>query len=316
MGHVKRDGALWDPARLCIQGAFTATKAEVPRVGDPEQLLEFLHYHMSPQQRANVGYKPIHHVFSALVLASDEETRRGLAKYDFSDPLFIDTTIEVLRNKDAKSFRKPTIFVLAELDKHLFTTEKVFTDEAKASNFVRAWSAVIPEFLGRDPTHQVERVALKVLLAIAHLPCLRVHLPKERWDWIKHFPFIMNENPPPLQRCLGDATIIPFLKKTTETLLRTPWLAMLWMMYHHLSEEVREQLVEETREVVSELGVSHLDPYFTLFDTSLKGLQTQINELDPLDQAVSDLLSKRSQMRRAKERLLSIRREGENKAWF
>jgi len=321
MDHVNHNDALWEPARLSMQGAYTGTKVDVPQVGDPKQLLEFLHHHMSPQQRANVGFWPIHHVFSALALASNEETHRGLATYDFSDPRFIDTTTEILektvapQNKDFKPIRKSTIFVLAELDKYLFTTEKVFADPKKASDFVLAWSTSIHEFLG-DPTHQVEKVVVKILLAIAHLPCLRVHLPKERWSLIQHFPYVMNANPPPLRRCLQDTTIVPFLKKTVDTWSQSPWLGMLWMMYRYLSEGVREQLEKETRGIAHGQGFFHLDPYLSLLDTSLKNLQTQINKLDHLDQASSDLWVKRESMVRAKKRLLSIREEGEKKFRF
>ena len=312
MGNVNLNIALWKPARLSMKGAYNGIKHDIPQVGNPEQLLEFLQYHMSPQQRADQGYWPIHYVFSALALASNEETHRGLATYDFSDPRFIDTTIEMLRkpeapeNKDFKLFRESTIFVLAELDRHLFTTEKVFADPKKASDFVLAWSTGIHEFLG-DPTHQVEKVVVKVLLAIAHLPCLRVSLPKERWSLIQHFPYVVNTNPPPLRRCLEDTTIIPFLKGTMDTWSQPPWLGMLWVMYHRLSKEVREQLEKETRGIAAGQGFFHLDPYLSLLDTSLKSLQTRINELAPLDKAASGLWVRRESMVQAKGRLLSIR---------
>jgi len=318
MENVNLNAALWKPARLSMQGAYNGIKLDIPQVGNPKQLLEFLHYHMSPQQRADEGYWPIHYVFSALALASNEETHRGLATYDFSDPRFIDTTIEMLKkpeapeNKDSKVFRKSTIFVLAELDKYLFTTEKVFADPKKASDFVLAWSTGIREFLG-DPTHQVEKVVVKVLLAIAHLPCLRVSLPKERWNLIQHFPYVMNTSSPPLRRCLEDATIIPFLKETMGTWSQPPWLGMLWVMYHRLSKEVRKQLEKETQGIATGQGFFHLDPYLSLLETSLENLQTRINGLDPLDRAASDLWVRRESMAQAKERLLSIRERAEKK---
>ena len=317
MGRVNHNDALWVPARLSIRGAYAAAKSEAPRVGDPRQLLEFLYYHM--ERRDSLGDGPIHHGFSALVLASNEETHRGLAAYDFSNPLFIKTLIAALGNKDFRLLRKSAVFLLAELDEYLFTTENAFTDPknpGRASDFVHAWSGAVHEFLG-DPTHQVEKVAVKVLLAIANLPSLRVCLPVERWSqWIQHFPYIINANPPPLQRCLVNATIIPFLKQTVSGWSQSPWLAMLWMMHHDLSEEVRTQLEEETRKIVSEGSYLRLDPYLAFFDVSLKKLQTQIDQLDPLDRTTSDLWAKREIMVQARGCLLSIRKEGERKFRF
>ena len=313
MRFVNHNDELWVPARLSIRGAYTASKSEAPQVGDPKQLLEFLDYHM--EHRDSVRDEPIHHAFSALVLASNEETHRGLATYDFSNPLFIKTLTAALGNKDFRLLRKSAIFLLVELDKYLFTTGDAFTDPERTSDFVRAWSGAVHEFLG-DPTHQVEMAAVKVLLAIANLPPLRVCLPMERWNWIQHFPYILNAYPPSLQRCLENASIIPFLKQTVSNWSQSPWLAMLWMMHHHLSKDVREQLEKETQEIVSKGSYLRLDPYLAFFDVSLKSLQTQIEQLDPLDRTTSDLWMKRESLVRARGRLSSIRKEGERKFPF
>ena len=100
----------------------------------------------------------------------------------------------------------------SELDDQLFTTGKAFQDQGIAERFVLAWSAAMHEFLG-DPTYRVEKVVVRVLLAIANLPCLRVHLPEERWNLAQYFPYIMNANPPPLKTCLEGDSIFPFLKE-------------------------------------------------------------------------------------------------------
>jgi len=312
MDIVNNNDSLWLPARLSMQGAYTSSMSNVPQVGDPKPVLEFLRYHISPQQRANVGDQPIHHVFSALALASNEETHRGLAGYGFTDPRFVDTTIEALENKDFKGLRKSTIFMLSELDDQLFTTDKAFKDRARAERFVLAWSAAIHEFLG-DPTHRVEKVVVKVLLAIAGLPCLRVHLPKERWILIQHFPYIMNANPPPLQRCLSDKSIFQFLKGIVDARTLSPWFGMLWTLYHRLSKEVRDQLEKDTREIATGQGSLHLGSCISMFDVYLKTLKTQLDALEPLDQAALDLRVRLETTAKAKKRLEEVMSAGRNK---
>ena len=305
---------LWLPARLCLRGAYSANPADVPQVGDPKQLLIFLRYHM--QKRAIFGSRPIRWVFAALVVASNEETERGLAAHSFTDPLFIDTTIEALEHKDFTPLRKSAIFLLVKLDSQLFTTDEAFKDPNRASRFVTAWSSAIHEFLGdNSPPHQVEKAVLKVLLAIAHLPCLREHLPKERWSLLKHFPHIMISNPPPLQRCLKDPDIFPFLKSVTDPRSPPPWLGMLWMMYHHLSPEVRNQLERETRAIAEGQYFHQLTSYIRMFDLYLGNLETRINELDQWDQATSDLQARQERVEVAKSRLISIRDKMSEKRW-
>ena len=219
MRFVNHNDELWVPARLSIRGVYAASKSEAPQAGDPKQLLQFLYHHM--KHRDNVGDEPIHHAFSAPVLASYEETHRGLVAYDFSNPFFIKTLTVALGNKDFRLLLKPAIFLLVELEKYLFMTGYAFTDPGRASDFVRAWPGAVHEFLG-DPTHRVEMAAVKVLLAIANLPSLRVCLPVERWNWIQHFPYILNANPPSLQRCLENSGIIPFLKQTVSNWSQSP----------------------------------------------------------------------------------------------
>jgi len=313
MGLVNNNGALWKPARHCMQGAYTSSMSNVPQVGDPKPVLDFLRHHTPLPQGANVDqWQPIHHVFSAFALASNDETHLGLAGYNFSDPDFINTTIDALENKDFKGLQKSTIFMLSELDDQLFTTDKAFRDRGTAERFVLAWSAAIHEFLG-DPTHRVEKVVVKVLLAIANLPCLRVHLPKERWILVQHFPYIMNANPPPLQRCLGDKNIFPFLKgvlvlpaQQLDIRSLSPWLGMLWMLYHRLSKEVRNQLEEDTREIASGQGFFHLGSCVSMFDVYLTTLKTQVNALEPLDQAALDLRVRLETTEKAKKRLETV----------
>ena len=260
------------------------------------------------QERASVGIQPVRYVFTALAVASNEETDSGLATHDFTDSLFVETTIEALEHQDFTLLRKSAIFVLAKLDNHLFSTDEAFQDRERASRFVAAWSSAIREFLGDpSPTHQVEKAVVKVLLAIAHLPCLREHLPKERWTLLKHFPHIMLSNPPPLQRCLKDPGIYPFLKTVMDPRSPPPWLGMLWMMYHHLSPEVRKQLERETREIAAGQYFYQLTSYITMFDAYLTNLATRIGALDQLDQAASDLQAKRERMVQAKGRLILIR---------
>ena len=287
----------------------------MPPIGDPKLLLKFLHFHM--QERATIGSRPIYHVFSALVNASNEETDRGLAAYDFTDPLFIDTTTEALEDKNFTLLRKATIFVLPRLDNHLFVTDKAFGDDQKASRFVKSWSSAIHEFLqDSTPTEQVERkdhriekAVVKVLLAIAHLPCLRVHLPKERWTLLKHFPHIMVANPPPLQRCLSDPDISPFLNSIMDAGQASPWLGMLWMKYDDLSPEVRKQVEESTRKIAVGEHPHHFGLYTKMFDAYIGNLEGQLRKLDPLAQAAANIQRKRDQTAKARERFRLFQRK-------
>ena len=304
---------LWESARLSIRGAYSPKTIDVPQVGDPKPLLRFLDHHisLSPEKRRNIGSWPVYFVFSALSAAYNEKNDPGLAGYDFTRTVFIDIVIEALGDKDSEPLRRSAIFILAKLDSHFFTANKSFEDEKRASRFVTAWSTAIQEFLG-DPESLVGKAITKVLLAIAHLPCLRDHLPKERWDLIQHFPHIMVSNPPPLQRCLRDATIVAFFKDIFDPTEPSPWLLMLWVMHYHLSKDVRQKLEEETRGIAAGNYPYHLESYTDTFDQYIGKLSRKISALDPLDRASFALREKRQRMVDAKECLVRIQKKAKN----
>jgi hypothetical protein len=309
MDRVDNNAQLWAPAQVCLRGAYSAGTSDVPRVGDPKPLLKFLRYHI--KERARFASQHIYHVFCALVVAHDEDTDRGLAAYDFTDPPFIDTMIAALEDKDFTFFRQSAIFLLANLDSNLFITDKAFRDAKRAFRFVHAWSSAVHEFLADpSPTHLQETTVVKVLLAIANLPCLRKHLPRERWTLIEHFPFVMLENPPPLQRCLRDPTIIPFLEPIAGTKTPIPWLEMFWVMYHNLSPEVRTQLEEQSKKIAAGAHPYRLQACASRLDAYIKNLDNQISKLDKVDQAASNLQAKRRLTVQTKDRLRSIQNQG------
>ena len=320
MDRDNPNGELWESARLSIQGAYSSPTDDVPQVGDPKPLLRFLDHHMSlspAQRRDSGGTWPFFYVFSALTTACDQEADRGLAGYDFTSTIFIDTVVEALGRKDFDALRRSAMFILAKLDGHLFTsTNETFKDREKASRFVTAWSAAIPEFLG-DPMTPEGVAVIKVLLAIAHLPCLRDHVPTKRWDLIELFPNIMVSNPPPLQRCLKDTNIIPFLKeRIPDPKKPSIWLLMLWMMYHHLSKGVRQQLEEETRLIAGGNRCHHIGTYADEFKKYIENLKGWISALDPLDEDAIQMQDKRQQMVEARGCLLRIQENAKRNYGF
>jgi hypothetical protein len=156
--------------------------------------------------------------------------------------------------------------------------------------------------------HLQQRVRFRVLSDSSHLPCLRVHLPKERWALLQHFPHIMVANPPPLQRCLRDPNILPYLNPLLDDGNPSRWLTMLWMMYHDLSQEVRAQLEEETRQIAVGENRYLLESYISVLDAYIQNLDGQLSSLNPLDQVVSNLQMKRERTMQTKGRLQSFKR--------
>jgi len=308
MGFVKSDDRLWPSARLAMEGAYSSTDG-IPPTGDLNDLLDFLCFHISPRRRATIGDEPVYHVFRSIVINASVEKRRGLAAYNFDIPFFVDAMIQLLSNRDNMPLQRMSLLILPELDDLLFASEAAFGDSRRAEEFVLAWSTAVGEFLRGKSIPQTDIASVNGLLAIANLPCLRVHLPPERWDLVYKFPVILYLDSPSMRRCIQNPDILPFVKQSTGGTGALGWLGMLWMMYHSLPKSVRAQLEEETRVIGSGPRYFDLDSYVSLFDSELDRLQARIGRLEPLDQSVPGLRSELDEMARAKDRLVEIRKE-------
>jgi len=292
-----------------MKGAYSSTEW-VPPTEDLKDILDFLHFHISPLQKTTFGGDPIYHAFRSIVISPSVEKRRALAEYGFDSALLIDAIIQLLPNKDHVALQKMSLFILPELDDVLFTSETAFNDPGRAKEFVKAWSTAIGEFLHETKTPHIEAAGVKVLLAIANLPCLRVYLPPELWDLAYKFPIISYSGSPSMQRCTQNSDILPFIKKSTGVTGPLGWLGMLWMKYHSLSTGVRGQLEAETLAIGSGQRYYDLDSYVSLFDTELKRLREKIESLEPLDRSVPELRAGLDAMERARDRLVAIQKEG------
>lgn len=306
MGLVKSDDRLWESAGLLMKGAYTSSEW-VPPTGDPKDILDFLHFHISPSQRTTSRGDPIYYAFRSIVVGHSAEKRRALSGYSFDSTLFIDAIIQLLSNKDHADLQKMSLLVLPELDDILFTSEAAFNDPGRAEDFVTTWSTAI---LREETIPQIEVANVKVLLAIANLPCLRRYLLPEIWDLAYKFPIILYSDSPSMQRCIQNSDILPFIKGSTGVTGPLGWLGMLWMKYHSVSTEVRRQLEEETLAIGSGERYYDLNSYVSLFDAELKRLRGKIDGLEPLDRSVPGLRDDLDAMERANRRLVAIQGEG------
>lgn len=318
MSLVERDDRLWgndrlwEPARLAMKGAYSSTKW-VPPTGDPKDILDFLRFHIS--QREIVGDEPVYYAFRSIVINPSPDKRRALAAYKnldtpfFTDTIFIDTMTKLLSNKDYMPLQRMSLLILPELDNPLFTSEAAFSDTRRASAFVRAWSTAIDESLHEATHPRIEAAGVKVLLAVANLPCLRIHLPPERWDLAYKFSIILYPQSPPMQRCIENPDILPFIKQFTGVTGPLGWLGMLWMKYHSLSDEVRKQIEAETRAIGFSPRHYDLDSCVSQFDFELGRLRAIIQDLKPLDQSVPGWRDELDAMTRAKDRLVEIQED-------
>jgi len=319
MGIVKNDNRLWESARFSMKGAFSPI-AQAPRVDDLKTILEFLHHYTSSQRRSAFGDEPIYHSFRAITDSSDDRSHPRLAGY-FTSPLIIDTIIHALSNKGYKDLQGMAIVVLPELDSHLFASDKAFQAPGKAQAFVDAWWGAV-ESCRTDKLQRVDRAAAQVFFAIVNSPCLREHIPPEAWGFTDSFHYLLETNPPSLQRCTQNPDLLTFVKRVSPKVGLPSLMAMFWMEHHSLSKDVLDQMEKETRETVCrECEVSeavtmlnrtrYCESWISIFNVYLETWEEELGGLDPSDRAVPGLRVRQESAIRARKRLIEIQDEVE-----
>lgn len=313
MDLIKNDSRLWEPARLCMKGAFSAIE-RAPRVDDLNVILEFLHHHISSQRRSTYGDEPIYHSFRAIINSSDDPSHQRFAGY-FTSPLFINTIVEALSNRGRKDLQEVAIILLPMLDTHLFAT--AFPDPGKAQAFVDAWWAAVENCRTEEPT-RVYSAAAQVFFAIVNVPCLRGSIPSNAWKQTEDFEHILDANPPSLQRCTQNPELLPFVAQASPHVGLPSWMTLLWMEHGSLPRDILCQVEEETRKTVyKECEISgtatmcsrthYCQLWIQVLNTHIKRWNGRLESLGPSDQAVPGLQARLESTERAKKRLIEIR---------
>ena len=267
---------LWCAAKLLLVGAFK-WHMKPPFVGDPAELVQFHRRCLEEQTNQD---EPIERIMLALGGASAEELGGGLARFDFTEPLFFDGICHALRKDAPYRLRRATVAFLRHLDSQLFDTNKTFGEE-QASALVSGWSVSAKESWDKDLRRVTMEALVTTLMGLLDSPFWRDRIPKERWDILQLISGLGGELPRSLYRCLNNPTIIPYL---LEMRTRDPgsgvfsqWVAIMWMKFPDLSEEVKTQLRKTTKDIAGGPSKNDISTYLSLLEGEIERDRNRIS---------------------------------------
>jgi hypothetical protein len=272
MAAVESDNWLWKPAELLMVGAFK-WNAELPPVGDPAELVDLLRHCLLEQEAQGlVRDEPIEHIMLALGGATDK-IGEGLARVDFTEPLFINGICHALRKDAPYRLRRATVAFLRHLDAQFFNANKTF-DKEQSTELVSKWSTSAKESWDKDLTQVLAEALVTTLMGLLDSPFWRDHIPKERWDILRLISGLGGKLPRSLYRCFKNLTIIPHLRemrmRDRGSDVYTQWVAIMWMKYPDLSEEVKTQLMKTTKEIAGGPSKNDISTYLSLLDNEIE----------------------------------------------
>ena len=269
---VESDNLLWHPAELLVIGAFK-WHMKPPFVGDPAELVHFLRHCLLEQENGLDRDQPIERIMLALGGATADEIGEGLAKIDFTEPLFLKGICHALRKEAPYRLRRATVAFLRHLDAQFFDTKHTFGQE-QVTALISGWSASAKESWDENPHRTILEALVTTLMGLLGSPFWRDHIPKERWDILQLIGSLGGKLPHPLYRCLKNPTIIPYLegvrKRDPGSSVFIQWVAVMWMKYPDLSEEVKTQLRKTTREIAGGPSKHDISAYLSLLDGEIE----------------------------------------------
>ena len=272
------DDWLWRLAELSLIGAFKWDIPQ-PQVEDPTPIVQFLAHCFEKQEEGVMVDDPVERGMLALASAPAGAIGDGIARFDFTRPLFFNGICRALRDDAPYPLRRATVTFLRHLDTQLFNTNKTFgEDQVKA--LISGWSSSTQEVLQGEHDQLLEEALFATLMGLLDSLLWREHIPESRWSILKSFGGIAEEQiPPSFYRCVKNSTIIPNLK-TRGALGRTilaQWATILWERYPDLSEEVQSQLENTTRKMIAGSSKHTLSSYLTIVDGEIQRIKDKIN---------------------------------------
>ena len=295
----------WEASRLALHGAYKWDKF-LPWVEDPQNILTFLDHHFDLATRLGQDHdEPIQSALRALAYASNEVTTEALKSFDPTEPSFVRGICHVYQSTKPFLLHKAALFFLPLIGDKWFNTPDLIMKPDEMKSLCADWASAVD---GIENTHDVQKATLAVLFGMINSPHWRPYIATEKWKLLENFSSVPDDSHP-LRRCLDNPELIEAISGVGNPVAILLWLAILWLKYKELSDEVREQLETATKEVAQSRRRADLDMYLSVMDTELgkaEDARTQHNAWS-VDPAAIALRTKIDNLQQARDALLALR---------
>lgn len=113
----------WEASRLALYGAYKRDKF-LPRVEDPQEILDFLNYHFKLAAQGNSQDGPIQNALCALGYASNPAATEALKNFDPTQPSFVYGIRQIFQKERPVQLRKAALFFLPLIGDRWFNTPR------------------------------------------------------------------------------------------------------------------------------------------------------------------------------------------------
>ena len=292
----------WEAARLTMNGAYNWDKY-LPWVEDPKDVLAFLEHHFELQAKGESQDTPITNALRALAYASGKETIEALKKFDCTKLSYVKGICRSFKDEKPFQLRKAILFYIPLVESRWFDPEVEILDEDGRREFCQDWASGVD---GIEQTKDVKKAVASVLFGMANSAIWRPHIPQDKWKLLEYFNELPDESPSRL-RCEANEEFVPALKAMDNRGVLKLWLAILWRAYADLKPIVRDQLLENTREVI-EAGPHDVGLFMAVMESEKTAVDNEMLGYSrwSIDEKAIKLREKTDKLQQAKKKLEDV----------
>jgi hypothetical protein len=243
----------WVAARIAINGAYK-WDTYLPWVEDPDDIFKFLTHNFAIQAKGEdgVAMQPIESMLKAIAYASNEKAREGLKKLDCTAKPFVNGIRKAFEGDRPFQTRKAALFLMPFIQDRWFddSLEDVMSGEEK-DEFCKNWASAVD---GIDHTTDVKQAVCTTLFGMLNSNKWRSHIAKEKFKLMEYFADLLDDSKFFIA-CKENPSVLPWLRSGAGEGAEKAklWLAILWSDYVSLPQDVRDQVLEMTKVVISKV---------------------------------------------------------------
>ena len=274
----------WEAARLAVHGAFERNiESSPPWVGEPKEILKFLHHHLGLQGAGEDHASSIAFILEPFLagLLCDRWPNplmvECIGKFNCVGPPFVNGMRSIIRPNNTLDLRWKATGLIALTSNQWFDSPVPVMDSEEISEFCEHLATyVIDDALHGD---FIQRCSVTILFGMLRPLEWRKHISTRFWGVLAYSAKV-DEELESFRWCLQNATeLLEFTRGLADGEGLKWWYGTLWLHYDKLDSTVRDEVERVARCMSLGNGLLDLNLYLNIIGQEVARKRKDVDEL-------------------------------------
>lgn len=273
----------WEAARLAVHGAFERNiESSPPWVGEPKEILKFLHHHLGLQGAGEDHASSIAFILEPFLagLLCDRWPNplmvECIGKFNCVGPPFVNGMRSIIRPNNTLDLRWKATGLIALTSNQWFDSPVPVMDSEEISEFCEHLATyVIDDALHGD---FIQRCSVTILFGMLRSQEWRKHIVTRLWG-VFAFCGLVGKEQESFRWCLRNAIeLLEFTRGLSDGEGLKWWYATLWFHYDKLDSTVRDEVERIARDMLLNDRLSDLNSCLDLIENEVAWIRKRPEE--------------------------------------